>query len=1343
MNVTGVVTAVIRYGHGHGFYMQNGRGEWSGIQVDTGSCEFDFDCDGANDIQEPYWNLALNRAAFVEVLGTVVEINGTTRIGSVSQVRHVQNTSIPEPVEIRTGSIGNNCSIASEQYEGMLVRVLNATVVSNVDEYNQIAINDGSGTSEMEDGVYDAAVHLTHVYGSNMVGSRLVYLQGVVEWRGTVSGGNWEIHPRTETDVVGFTFEPSPLPTLMPTLAPSISLLPTRMPSALPSFYPSSFPSIQPTLMPSALPSFYPSSFPSIQPTSMPTAPPSLAPTLEPSSLPSLAPTLEPTTPPSPAPTKAPTLQPTTAPTLRPTTFPTPSPTASPTLLPTPQPSPVPYSQPTFRPSSSPQPTVGDSVRLSVSLDFTATAAPTDADSATLQQTVATQLSLSLTNIHGWALTYHFSGRKRHRRIILADVVWAASFAVVTEDDDVDTLSTSTSVLLSDASFQTAVTDNLGSTVAVDTSTIDIITTTRPPTVMPTSLPSHTPTLDPTSLPSLAPSLSPTTNPTSLPTPRPTALPTSRPTPSLCPAGTYAKVDVRYNCTSCPNGKYTEASGSTECASCAAGSIMNADTGATSCTACDGTAGQYIGEVGQTACFTCPAGFVVDAASAATSCIACDGTIGEYIGTVGRTVCDACPAGSIVNLALAATTCTPCGAGTIAAAAGATICDACAAGTIAEIEGLDACTSCAAGKESASTSECAGCVAGKYSATPGSSACTSAELGKYVDVAEATEATDCIVGYYSDETGSTACKSCEDLGLYYQKTPGSSDCIPCPCFDKKDAEAECTAATGDCTCSPGYVGTGNGRTSGNTDCDDAQSVGLAIKMSYSFFGFLLFFCLPFMFCTGGLAALAGVWRKTLGIGVCALRGTTHKAVQMNLRKLHSDARRDVEMQLKSAFLSLDEDASGLIDEDELREILWRVDLPEEHATAAIAAVDKDSNGMIDYEEFYFLISFVAPFVKERRTRARYQAIFDILDEDQSDTIDANELRESSEVLGVSLDHIADGMSASDSLSFRQFGHIIDEAFTVELHESAAKMRAVKEVHYLRIYERLRRSKDGAFTLGSFRKSLAAIGLPLSRKERLALLSRHLLQRDIGREIILDRVDIESGSTDGQGGAQAPMTDKTDLVDVMNEQTRVISYRDYRLMLSAAVLLFDCDYLPMSLYKEAFLHIPGDAAKTAPLGFIPMQHLHDLFIAVGHEMSADEVAKIASDLDRGDGLLLFDNFADVMMRFTDTELEEEILEGLNDKAYFLRIELTNFLWRLVKFVVVVIGLLLFSLFTCLVDIYLMAKSFYAYDPKLLKKSLASYAHAILEVTRSLRPLPIHYFPVKWFFHFLPEFQVRAP
>jgi len=57
--------------------------------------------------------------------------------------------------------------------------------------------------------------------------------------------------------------------------------------------------------------------------------------------------------------------------------------------------------------------------------------------------------------IHGWALTYSSTSRRKHhrRRSLVAGVVWSASFAVVTEDGDVSSLATSTSSLLEDESF--------------------------------------------------------------------------------------------------------------------------------------------------------------------------------------------------------------------------------------------------------------------------------------------------------------------------------------------------------------------------------------------------------------------------------------------------------------------------------------------------------------------------------------------------------------------------------------------------------------------------------------------------------------------------------------------------------------------------------------------------------------------------------------------------------------------------------------------------------------------------------------------------------------------------
>ena len=151
--------------------------------------------------------------------------------------------------------------------------------------------------------------------------------------------------------------------------------------------------------------------------------------------------------------------------------------------------------------------------------------------------------------------------------------------------------------------------------------------------------------------------------------------------------------------------------------------------------------------------------------------------------------------------------------------------------------------------------------------------------------------------------------------------------------------------------------------------------------------------------------------------------------------------------------------------------------------------------------------------------AKKSTIFEILDDDNSGSIDADELCESSEVLGFDLKHIADSMSASDSLTFEDFFQIVDNLFTDELHESAGKVRAMKESYVYLTYERLRR-KDGSFTLGCFRKSLDAIGLSLRKKERLALFRRHLLPQDMDGGIAFSGAsDIESGSTKGIDGAQ--------------------------------------------------------------------------------------------------------------------------------------------------------------------------------------------------------------------------------
>ena len=80
------------------------------------------------------------------------------------------------------------------------------------------------------------------------------------------------------------------------------------------------------------------------------------------------------------------------------------------------------------------------------------------------------------------------------------------------------------------------------------------------------------------------------------------------------------------------------------------------------------------------------------------------------------------------------------------------------------------------------------------------------------------------------------------------------------------------------------------------------------------------------------------------------------------------------------------------------------------------------------------------------------------------------------------------MGDEEALDFDEFRRVIDDISTKKRHESAAVARATKEGFLFGTYERLCR-KDGTFTLGSFRKSLASIGISLNKRERLELFER--------------------------------------------------------------------------------------------------------------------------------------------------------------------------------------------------------------------------------------------------------------
>ena len=124
--VTGVVTATSE----NGFYMQDlNGGLWSGIWIYSGDLE---NADAVLVGDE------------VSVEGIVLEFYNLTEIEAVAITISSSGNSLPAPLSINSGDLG-------EAHEGVLVQLLQSTCESLPDEYGVWTANDGSGSANIDD----------------------------------------------------------------------------------------------------------------------------------------------------------------------------------------------------------------------------------------------------------------------------------------------------------------------------------------------------------------------------------------------------------------------------------------------------------------------------------------------------------------------------------------------------------------------------------------------------------------------------------------------------------------------------------------------------------------------------------------------------------------------------------------------------------------------------------------------------------------------------------------------------------------------------------------------------------------------------------------------------------------------------------------------------------------------------------------------------------------------------------------------------------------------------------------------------------------------------------------
>ena len=175
VSIIGIVTAV-KPGSYPNFYIQDSNSEsWNGVYV--------YDTTVMPIIGDE-----------IQLTGSVTEYYGVTEITDIVAFNVVSTENEVSPTVVQTGDIGLTCSNTGEAYEGVLVE-LNFATIETIDEYGNWYVNDGSGTTKIDDYFFDGdwtTPETETEYGS---------IVGTVHY----SYGEYVIYPRFASDIVEYT----------------------------------------------------------------------------------------------------------------------------------------------------------------------------------------------------------------------------------------------------------------------------------------------------------------------------------------------------------------------------------------------------------------------------------------------------------------------------------------------------------------------------------------------------------------------------------------------------------------------------------------------------------------------------------------------------------------------------------------------------------------------------------------------------------------------------------------------------------------------------------------------------------------------------------------------------------------------------------------------------------------------------------------------------------------------------------------------------------------------------------------------------------------------------------
>lgn len=166
----GIVTGIFMFGGDEGrFFIQDGSGPWNGVYVYENGTELEL-------------------GDSVIVTGLITEFFELTEITSVSSIEIVSSGNpMPAAVEVPTGEV------AEEQYEGILVQVVDAECVNDDAGFGQFEVNDGTGVRLIDDEMFAFTATVGNYYS----------ITGV----NFLSFGDVKVYPRMLSDIetTGFT----------------------------------------------------------------------------------------------------------------------------------------------------------------------------------------------------------------------------------------------------------------------------------------------------------------------------------------------------------------------------------------------------------------------------------------------------------------------------------------------------------------------------------------------------------------------------------------------------------------------------------------------------------------------------------------------------------------------------------------------------------------------------------------------------------------------------------------------------------------------------------------------------------------------------------------------------------------------------------------------------------------------------------------------------------------------------------------------------------------------------------------------------------------------------------